>query len=725
MLLKRTRLSWRLELAIHWRNAWERLGPALLTIISLACGIWVLISPELKQVVDAFPPLEAVLTQMGATYGTILALVVTLSAIPVQKAGDAWTASVVQHYKRDRITQFTFVWLGLSCLACFLFSISGLGGVPKSAVFAISIVALGFSIDLLRAYHSHMADLLTPSSMLERIYGHASKQISKMARVISEIADSSPSTTTGQVDQYELLRIREAQLHNAMPQLARSVCASLNDLAEVARKAIPRKEFRLVEAASSRMADLVVEYVSSRRLNLIQVTSDGSSALAHEYDVKEVTNPAYDALFKIAASAAASNEEEAAVSIADAFKKVSVGVAALSAPAFPAGRAPLAYSPLHYLNECANLAIRHNLGELEFQCARRLRDVANQVSVQTDDADVRSQTRNGLSNIAAHFFVTSQRTLAEEVHGYLYENLARFGSPGVDFELLSYQLRRTLEITRSLAKIAISCEEAAGKLQMLQPLEAAYSLTSPYSMAYLFEAQLKNVLDIDPERQWLNPHRRAIETVELVRAHLTFVVKENDLSAGMLLWNINQAIEQMMKVSYQAVVEAKFDKDVYVQEFVSKTQELLFVYSWAFSSMRKANYNWARECTSSLLFVGLKFYQAGYPTVLGAAMQNVRSIIGSFGDKEPSHYSYDVGDLYASVWLAKQAIGSANLNLTTEFDTVLGSKPKTFSDDDWTAVKDAIELRRTQSKEKLDDEYATDSHFDKLTVLVRTLRAAN
>lgn len=55
----------------------------------------------------------------GALIGTMVALVLSLSIIPVQRAAEVFTPSIIRLFRQDRTTQFIFFTLGILCLLSF------------------------------------------------------------------------------------------------------------------------------------------------------------------------------------------------------------------------------------------------------------------------------------------------------------------------------------------------------------------------------------------------------------------------------------------------------------------------------------------------------------------------------------------------------------------------------------------------------------------------------
>lgn len=163
----RTRLSgsygfklakWQLVTSLFWTRTKILLGNVAISLFAVSAAALVLSMQVLRLTLNNFNPLETILAQLGATFGTILALVLTLSIIPIQRAGEVWSPVVVRLYRHDPATKAIFIVLGVLCVGSFLLAIKGLAGISVSVAFAAAIALLGVSLDLLRWYHGQFAD---------------------------------------------------------------------------------------------------------------------------------------------------------------------------------------------------------------------------------------------------------------------------------------------------------------------------------------------------------------------------------------------------------------------------------------------------------------------------------------------------------------------------------------------------------------------------------------
>ena len=160
-------IEWHLRLALTAPRVPSRVSRAAISLFAVLVAACVILVPPIRAAADQFEPIETVLVGLGATYGTILALALTLSLTPIQRAGEAWSASILRLYRRDRVTHATFVSLGVLCVTSFALAVRGPVVVPVSFILAASLALLGFGLDLLRGYHAHVCRLLDPQHAVE------------------------------------------------------------------------------------------------------------------------------------------------------------------------------------------------------------------------------------------------------------------------------------------------------------------------------------------------------------------------------------------------------------------------------------------------------------------------------------------------------------------------------------------------------------------------------
>lgn len=259
-------VQWHLRLALAGRRLRGWVGATAVSLFSISIAAAILLVPQFRATAEAFLPLEAVLSQLGATYGTTLALVLTLSIIPIQRAAEVWSPSIIRLYRRDPLTYVTFVSLSVLCAASFALAVKGLFLVPVSVVLALSSAVLGVSLDILRGYHGHVCRLLDPIHAVSLALRETKYAIDRTKTLVTRISRLQHQQLSAEQQGAVSVEDIESTIYPRISDYPSSIIYWVNDLAEIGIKAVARGEKLLAKTAVFAIADLTLYYLSSRGL---------------------------------------------------------------------------------------------------------------------------------------------------------------------------------------------------------------------------------------------------------------------------------------------------------------------------------------------------------------------------------------------------------------------------------------------------------------------------
>jgi len=242
---------------IYWRRIIMALSNVAISTITIAAVSTILYFPESRKALEGLQSGEAVFTSLGATFGTILALVLTLSLIPIQRAGEMWSPVIIRLYRRDTLTHITFIVLGTFCAASFMLAVKGVFGVPTSIIIPIAIVALGLSLDLLRWYHRHVCKLLDPAYAVRTVIINARKIIDQIQGAVAREANLKHGKLTAQQKEEVNLPDVEAAMYPLVSGYPNAINDWIHDVAEIAGKATSRGDKYLASAAITAIQEII------------------------------------------------------------------------------------------------------------------------------------------------------------------------------------------------------------------------------------------------------------------------------------------------------------------------------------------------------------------------------------------------------------------------------------------------------------------------------------
>lgn len=698
-------VQWRLRLGLFGRKLRAGIGATVVSLFAIGATATVLVVPEFRSAMDKFEPVESVLSQLGATYGTILALVLTLSLIPIQRAVEVWSPSIVRLYRRDPATYVTFVTLGILCTASFLLSIRGLF-MTASMVFALSLIALGVSLDLLRWYHGHVCRLLNPVHAVSLELIEAKRTIDLIRKHVTRISRLQHENLFADQPQAVSIEMLESTIYPQIPGHPDSITYWINDLAEISRKAVTRGEKPLAKVGVYAIAELTIYYLTARQSNLTALPSPEALFLTTTSDVSVVTTPAYEALQEVSRVAACEGDEGTAIRVTEAYMAIANHTAHLKTPAFRDNSSPLTAGPIYYALTCVKYAQSKGLDDVAFQSAHLLSQVSESAPKDIQETDIHLPIINGLVEIAMYFYGKGNQGLAEEINGHHFSILAHL-LERKDYYFDSV-LRYVLEKMERLAPVAIAIGSSAPRPTLVHPLQKAYGLLNRTSLAYLFQGAARSLAEVDAERESVNPYHDVIDIADAIARHLRQIAASNEFEESFLLWEIDHSIKHISKV-IAGMVEHPLRPDHGDEaELINKLLRILAFYWAALHGKRTVSGHRADEFSASLTFIGLRFFELGYPEVLRSCVSYIRSIVDAYSAIARPADPYRLGDLFAHLWgIRLILVQGHNDVLTQEVDRAL-AKPQGLTEQQWQDAQGAIKLRREQLEETLAER---DDHF--------------
>jgi hypothetical protein len=626
--------------------------------------------------------------------------VLTLSIIPIQRAGEVWSPSIVRLYRRDPVTFLTFVVLGILCGASFLFAVRGIAGLSASLVLAASIAVLGISLDILRWYHAHICKLLDPTHAVQLALSRAKQTVDETQRIVSRLAQFQYRHASSEQKAEATTEDIQAALYPRVRGYPAVINAWINDLAEIAVKASSRGEKLLARSAVFSIADLTVYYLESRKNNLTLRPAPEALMLAMTSDVAVVTDRAYEALQEISRAAVAQADEATAIHVTNAYQLIAIKTANLGASAFRQNTAPLTFAPIFYALACIKYAQSKGLKEVAFQAAASLARIPLNAPKNVEETDIIVPVVDGLHEIAANLYGTRDFGLAEEVNGNHFTILR--GLLERDDFYFEDSVRHVLEKMESLAPLAIINERMAGRVSIVRPLQKAYGLVSPDSLGYLFARAAQIFPKIDEEREWLNPHSDLIDFAELIYRHLRDVAESNEFGDSFLIWEIDHLIKQVAEVIERLIGEPLRPDHGDEDELIDRLIWIMTFYWVAFHAKKTIDDRRADECCDSLTYIGLLYHSRGHPEVLRATVSNIRSILESYCEIARPPDPYSIANILAHLWGIRLVVAArGEERLTGELNTALESKPESLTPEQWAQAQRAIHLRRRQLEERL------------------------
>jgi hypothetical protein len=456
----------------------------------------------------------------------------------------------------------------------------------------------------------------------------------------------------------------------------------------------------LAKEAVFAIAKLTNHYLSARKENLVIIPSQDAMFLASESDVKLVADRTYETLHELSRAAISQSDESTALRISGAYQSIAIHTANLGARAYRPNSAPLTFAPVYYMLSCVKFAQNKGLDEVPFQTAAILSEIATHAPKDIHNTDIHVPVIDGLYEIATYLYGKHNYGLAEEVVGHQFSILAHMLQKGDSY--FRDTLRYVLEKLELLAPLSIVNEVLAGRMSIVRPLGKAYGLISTTSLGYLFEQASKTLSHADADRDWINPYQEIIDLADIIADHLRNIAEKNEFGESFLIWEINGLIKHIAITIARVVDQPIRPNHGDERDLIAKLQWILAFYWVAFTDKKSISKQWADDVGDSLVFIGLLYFNKGYPEILELSISHIRSIFESYCEIAQPVNFYAIGDMLSHLWAIRMVLVKRNNGvLVARVDKELATKPPALTDEQWKDAHHAILLRRKQIEERL------------------------
>jgi hypothetical protein len=340
-------LKWRLLVPKKLRLFWHYVNYGVVSLAGVVLAA-ALLDPTAQEALQRFQNYHDVFIAAGGLIGTMLALIFSLSIIPVQRAVETFTGSIARLYREDGATQFIFVLLAMLSLSSFAMAVNGIGRLQGATLFPAQIVILACALDLLRWHHRRVSQLLDPAEAIARLGRRITKRIDWTQRVVARSAYLEWHLQPADLKEKYSLRVMESRSYALLANHHLPINGGTSELTEIGVKAVARGETQTAEIALTVLGNVARHYLDRRKGNLVLMPS--RAFFVTESDAKVVLIPIYERLRDINRNAIAIKAETTCIQVIRILGSIASHTASLQAEAFPTYEAPLTPMPMYYLN---------------------------------------------------------------------------------------------------------------------------------------------------------------------------------------------------------------------------------------------------------------------------------------------------------------------------------------------------------------------------------------
>ena len=659
--------------------------------IIVACFIAsiILLHPFFQKLLLNLKHLSEVYLASGALIGTILALVVSLSVIPIQKSVEILTTSITQIYRNDFKLITIFFLLSVFCITSILMSINGLFGLRNNFLLPAQIMILGFSIQLVRSFQNRVAYLLMPDSAIRRLFEFNKKYIKKASKII-DILTWIIFLFEKDRQNIDKEKIQTKSILFTRSVLIAKVINNIYEISEIAKKAINRGEVHLVKTSISSLSATLCYYLNIRKNNIVLKLEDLIGV--YGCDADNLLIPIYEEFQIINKFAIKNNYEIISQFIIENLGDIAIFLSSLESKSFKKYHSPLEWRPVAYLKNCIKHAYSANMLDAQLTGARIYSKISKYTLSETDLFTL----INNLNEICIQYFLSGNELLVNEVikemmivvHYLIMKEYFRLG----------ILLKELLSKFKDLLPLGIQYEKSRNNVMYI-PMSIPYDLSNELSIGYFFN-RAANLIKDDEKREWVSPYSNFTPIFKAIWRHFRDLGDEVDFKSSFLLFHMDETISHICEHSLNIIEDGK-TKEWDTSDILKCVKWLLSFYWSAYSKMSVITGIRAEDSADKLSKIGLTYYSKGYLDVTESCASNINSIATQYIKKRENRDYFDCADIFMKIKiLAKYATASGNYEFADKIKRKI-KKPEELSEEKWDEILLKINEREKQLDEKL------------------------
>jgi hypothetical protein len=612
--------------------------------------------------------------------GAALALILSLSIIPAQRAAEAFSPAVLKLYAQDRWLLSAFLILAFTTTASVLLGTSFARIDPRIAI-GIQFVLLGASFDAMRIFHGRALDLLIPQTAIRLVIRQCTKQLDRVSRVVERFV---------RIQNLAATQPAPADVSRWLVFTGSQISASLRfwtgQLDEIAHKLIARRDTSAVNEIISAMGAMGRQYAEARRNSLILVPDYDHPFAGGASDVQNVLNPIQECIRVICEDAAKSSNELVVKHCIETLAGMTAHAMTMLHSSYGGWqKAPLAFSPCFYVGLCAKTAIKHDMDDAVLAAVSAFQSILLSQRKDVNTSDLEAQCLESLFTLAIASYAKPNAVWGFPAMG------AMLLAARHDIQLDGYRDSRTLKevlgYARTLTPLEVATEKAGYRsLQVFPPYNLGFEASGPA----LFEMVAHQVKP-DPDRSWTNPFHNFLKAAEDIRHHYRELADLDYDSPLLRKWIVDSLIAAA-RVHFNLLVHPPAGTEDHIEDV---DEPLRWLVSWIprYFSKRFDQLH-ANDAADALACLGIGLLEHDRIESARECGKAIAGIATNCAVLRPEPYAF--ADLQERLEVLARAADALDKKRAAVAFRAMIEKPATINDDDW---KHFLEARATRLRQ--------------------------
>jgi hypothetical protein len=682
--------------------AWSRGGSALIygsNWIATAAGLLlaVLFFVTLPQSALSGLKVSEVHLASAGIIGTALALVLSLSIVPAQKAADVFSSAILHLYARDLTTLAVFAWLSCAALLSLLFGTGWMFSLSARSSLAGQLVLLGLSLDALRVFYTRALTLLDPATALNLVNRECRRYIRSTKDNVERLVRINQIMTPEGG--------HEAAMRYAIhtrSNLAARLSGWSAQLEEFAHKGVARRDTHAVTAIVRTMADIGESYAEARRDSMFLLPDFAGGIPIGVSDISNVLNPIYECIKRICEDAAKQSNEAVVQGCIVALGRMAAHAMTMVHTSELQRTAPLAYSPVFYIEQCVKAALPIGMDDALLAAIDTTNKVFAKISANTDTQAAEAGALDILFTIAVAGYVRKSIVTCFAAVNMLLR-AAQHDIRIRGYRNVSSTLSTVLRYITCLVPSEVSMDRGGQRMMQTFP---PYSLSNEASLPALLEAVADKAKPVERERSWVDPFHEFSEASESIVDHYREIARTVDFE-GVLLekWTVESLLRAAW-VHIHLLDEPPEGAEHFLDTVDECLRRLIYATTFFFRETAAFPYHHASAACDDLACIGMGLLQRQRFESAKACGDAIRSIARkSAGSANPDSYrrAYGFADCAVNLEVLARAAEALGHPKLASICRQHGSRPESIPEANWPEFTEAVSTRTRQMDQRLSE----------------------
>lgn len=660
----------------------------------ILAGLFALSLPE-GMVTNATVKVSEVHLASAGIIGTALALVLSLSIVPAQKAADVFSSAILRLYARDRTTLGVFALLSCAALASLLLGTGWTFSLSARYSLAVQLVLVGVSLDALRAFYNRALALLDPATALGLVGEECSRSIQRTKAAIERLVRIHRlAATGGNIEAFRYTCYSKTHLPDTLNGWT-------VQLEEFARKAIARRDTQAVNAIVRTMAEIGKAYAESRRDSMLLLPDLSVGPPIKVSDISHVLDLIYENIKAISEDAAKHPSESVVQGCIATLGDMAAHAMTMVHTSDHQKTAPLAFSPVFYIDLCVEPAIAAGMEDALLAAVTAIGKVFSGISKDVETQETEERALGVLFSIAtASYSRTAMVSCFKSVEMMMRAALHDIRVRG--YRDTTSLLRTVLPNIAALMPFEVVMDKKGQRRMQTFP---SYSLGFEANLPALLAEVAKQVKPVEGRMPRISPFHEFEEASEVIVHHYREVAK-NVSFGGVLLekWVVDSLLNAA-EVHLHLLDNPPPGTEDFLDEVDARLRWFLHAPAFFFQEQTEFPYHHANDACAHLAVLGMALLQRDRLESAGACGKAVRSIACRSAKAESPRSSYTspygFADCILKVELLARAADALAHSAAAVTFRALGSRPKDIPDERWPEYVEAIVIRTRQMEEEL------------------------